>query len=383
MGEYLFILGKNHELSTAEIVAYLESRNVDFSIADHTEMFVIVSADGLPKDMPSDLGGIIKFGEVLSSGGNVNEIINSLDEIDIGADFPEKGLFVVSSYGAGSTEEIGRKLKARLKSMGLKAGLLKHNSPTVSHTEVVRRGLEGREFLLCKGGGWWFGRTTTAHNPFEFQKRDVKRPEQRVKLSMPPRLARIMLNMSGLKGKGKVLDPLCGLGTIPQEGVLMGYVMYGSDVDEEAVKACKDNMKWLKQNYDIKPPEIARMDARRLSWPDGHFDAIVTEPVLGPPLKSYPKIKQAEAIVRKLEPLYRDSIKELVRVLKTGGRLVMTSPMFRVHNEIYRIDIEAIAKEAGASEIDPLEGRMQHDFPLNDFEDRHRTLREVHILVKG
>lgn len=384
MPEYMFILGKNPELSMAEIVSYLDSRGIEFSMEDHARDFLVITAENLPKTAPSDLGGILKFGEVLSSYETRDDLLNSLESLDwekITKGLPDKPLFAVSSYDAGHAEEFMQKIKKNLKAMDIKAGMLSHKSLTVSHTEIIRRCLERREFLFCRGKRWWLGRTLSAHNPFEFQKRDVNRPQQRIKLSMPPRLARIMLNISGKPGR--VLDPFCGLGTVLQEAALLGFEAHGSDVDEEIVEKCKQNMDWFKKRYKIKKlPEIRRADARNLPWPDGHFDAVVTEPVLGPTLKKYPKARQAEAIIRKLEPLYKESFKEMVRVLKKGRRLVLTSPMFRVHNQIYRLRIEDLAKDLEAKEIDPLEGRLPHTFPLTDFEPRHRTLREIHVIEK-
>lgn len=380
MAESILILGKNAELSTAEVVAYLESRGVDFALADHTEKFVVVSMDRQPEGMEDALGGTIKYAQVLASGSSKESLQKGLEDMNMDH-LPEKPLFAVSSYGAGQADDFREMLKRSLKSKGIKAGVLKQSSMAVSHTEIARRKLEGREFIICKGGGWWLGKTTRAHDPFDYQRRDVKRPEQRIRLSMPPRLARIMLNLA--LAKGKVLDPFCGLGTIIQEAALMGLEAYGSDIDEEAVKSCEQNMGWLEGNYKIsKRPEVRRADVRDLPWPQGHFDAVVTEPVLGPTLKHYPKVRQAEAIIRKLEPLYRDSIKEMARVIKPGGRLVMTSPMFRVHSSAYSLGVKAKAEACGLEEIDPLEGRIAHEFPLADFEPRHRTLREVHVFQK-
>jgi tRNA G10 N-methylase Trm11 len=384
MPEFIFVLGKNAELSTAEITSYLDARRVWFSICDRTDEFLVVSAGGLPETMHSDLGGTLKSGEILACAGSKEDILEFLDSVGwekLAAGLPDKPLFTVSSYGAGHAGELMKRVKKNLKAVGIRAGMLTNKGLAASHTEVVRRGLAGREFLLCKGERFWLGRTVAAHDPFEFRKRDVGRPAQRVELSMPPRLARIMLNLSGRPGE--VLDPFCGLGTVLQEAALLGFRAHGSDVDSGIVGKAVENMEWLKNNCQIKnPPEVERADARNLPWPDGRFDAVVTEPVLGPALKSYPKARQAEAIVRKLGPLYRDSLKEMLRVLKTKGRMVMTSPMFRVHGEVHRLDVGGMARELGAGEIDVLEGKIPHRFPLTDFEPRHRTLREVHIIEK-
>ena len=70
----------------------------------------------------------------------------------------------------------------------------------LSHVEVLKKILvENKgEILICVGKEeTWIAATTAVHNPFEFQKRDVYKPNQRKIFAMPPRLARIMVNLSG------------------------------------------------------------------------------------------------------------------------------------------------------------------------------------------
>ena len=62
---------------------------------------------------------------------------------------------------------------------------------------------------------------------------------------MPPRLARMMVNLSSC-GKGKVLlDPFCGVGTILQEALLEGASVIGTDANAWCVKASEENLDWL------------------------------------------------------------------------------------------------------------------------------------------
>jgi len=381
MRQFIFILGKNPELSAAEIAAYLDARDVRFEVVDSERELLIVSIDGVPDGMASDLGGTLKFGEVLSSADEKEQLADALASVDwTGMDFPDKPLFTVSSYGAGHPKAFMDAAKKSLRSAGIKAGMLSHTAAAITHTEVVRRRLYGRELLFCKTGRFWLGRTLAAHDPYEFQKRDIGRPVQRTELSMPPRLARILLNLSGKPGR--VLDPFCGLGTVLQEAAMLGFEAHGSDVDHAIVEGCVKDMEWFSKAFSKPAPQVKAADARNLSWSDGHFDAVVTEPVLGPVLKRFPKVAQAESITRKLTPLYRDSMKEMLRVIKRGGRLAMTSPLFRVHNVVNRIDVAKIAKEFGATEVDVLGERLTHAFPLTDFEPEHMTLREVHVFQK-
>ena len=89
-------------------------------------------------------------------------------------------------------------------------------SAQLSHVEVLKKNLveNKAEILLCIGKEeTWVAQTVAVHNPFEFQKRDVYKPIQRKIFGMPPRLARIMVNLSACTPGKVLLDPFCGVGT--------------------------------------------------------------------------------------------------------------------------------------------------------------------------
>lgn len=45
-----------------------------------------------------------------------------------------------------------------------------------------------------------------------------------------------MINISGIK-EGVLLDPFCGIGSILQEAVLMGFDIRGVDIDKNCIDA--------------------------------------------------------------------------------------------------------------------------------------------------
>ena len=101
----------------------------------------------------------------------------------------------------------------------------RQRAPQLSHVEVIKKNLveNKSEVLLCIGKEeTWVGTTVAVHNPFEFQKRDVCKPNQRRIFAMPPRIARIMVNLSACTPGKVLLDPFCGVGTILQEALLGG-----------------------------------------------------------------------------------------------------------------------------------------------------------------
>ena len=109
------------------------------------------------------------------------------------------------------------------------------------------------EVLFCIGKTeTWVATTVAVHNPFEFQKRDIQKPNQRVIFAMPPRLARMMVNLSACNEGKTLLDPFCGVGTILQEALLEKAAVIGMDKNPWCVKAAEENLEWLIQEYELE-----------------------------------------------------------------------------------------------------------------------------------
>lgn len=387
MERYAFILGKNPALSSAEIFSYLKARGIRFTLQDHTKEFLILDLSG--EVSLEDLGGSIKLGEVLSSHPGPDIPPEPVREA--AALLPGRGLFGVSAYGAGWKELASQlKLQASRQSRNCKFMNIPKGRSSLTHVEVIKRNLlqDSAEFLLLKGRQVHLARTKEVHDPFGFQKRDMDRPFKRPMLSIPPRLCRIMVNLSG-QGGGVLLDPFCGIGTVLQEATLMGFTCWGIDTDIQAVRWARRNLKWLLKEYSVKQPgfekRIHRGDARKLTelFPANSLDAIVTEPYLGQPLKMKPDLNKARRVVRDVRPLYERFVKGSSETLKKGGRLVVVSPYFDTgHGKPpVRLNTEQLARRHGLTMVNPFRGSgLNHELPLTDSEERHRTIREISVM---
>ncbi|MBS3163015.1 methyltransferase domain-containing protein [Candidatus Woesearchaeota archaeon] len=87
----------------------------------------------------------------------------------------------------------------------------------------------------------------------------IRRPDLRpgfFPVSLKPRLARTLINLTGIK-KGLIWDPFCGTGGILLEAAMMDLKVIGTDIDPIMIRAAKENFK----HYNLKATfEIA--DAR-------------------------------------------------------------------------------------------------------------------------
>jgi len=432
MQTILFISGKNWKLSLAELAAYLKARELKFEIRFFSKDFFVFEFedDFISSDIES-LGGTIKIGkekakfstqiireafadknkqaqsqitEILASSGLVDEIDKS----------PEKLLFGVSVYCAenplrplsGTIQRfVGSALKDELKGYGKKSKFMgfskDRHSAQLSHVEVLKKKLVESKTEILLGIGkeeTWVAQTVAVHNPFEFQKRDIYKPVQRKIFGMPPRLARIMVNLSKCTPGKVLLDPFCGVGTVLQEALLSKANVVGVDVNPWCVKAAIENLQWIKMEYNLENVEfrVVQGDVGRLAEKVGQetIDCIVTEPDLGPALRHVPTGPYAQKIIEKLKPLFFSLVDQAYKVLKKGGRLVVVTPYIitrsdqsvimpiaeKLENVGFRI-VKPFSKEIfaeNAREHEELVGMHS----LVEVDERHKIGRQIHVYQK-
>ncbi len=389
MKRYALVLGKNPALSSAEIFTILRSRGIPFVLQDRASGFLIIDMEKPPE--MSSLGGSIKLASVEWSGP-AEELPQ--ESVSLAAEYlPGKCIFGVSAYGTG-WKDAAEAIKSEAAGKGRQCKFMNipRERKALTHVEVIKKRLleDGAEFLVLRGRQLHLARTLAVHNPFEFQKRDMKRPFKRPMLSIPPRLARMMVNLTG-RESGDFLDAFCGIGTILQEASLSGFRAHGMDRDAQAVEWARRNMKWLHNEYGLVQQEwkqvIRQGDARRLDslFPGKSVDAMASEPYLGQPLKRAPDTNKARKIIREVRPIYERFVRGASCVLKHGGRLVIVSPCFeaRKGSPLVRLNMRGLAERNGFELVNPFKGTgLEHGLPLTDSEQYHRTIREISIMQK-
>ncbi len=432
MHTILFISGKNWKLSLAELTAYLKAREAKFGVEFFSkEFFTFTFEDGFAASAMPDLGGTIKIGEektkfptqiikeafldkkrqaqsqitqTLASSSLVDEINKSAEKLFFGVSVycTENPLRPIS----GTIQRfVGSAIKDELKDYGKKSKFMgfskDRKAAQLSHVEVLKKNLveNKAEVLICIGRETtWVAQTIAVHNPFEFQKRDIYKPVQRKIFGMPPRIARIMVNLSSCTSGKVLLDPFCGVGTVLQEALLEGSNVVGVDVNPWCVKASNENLEWIKREYGLEKAEfrVVQGDVGRLAEKVGQqtVDCIVTEPDLGPALRQVPTGPYAQKIIERLEPLFFGLAEQAYRVLKDNGRLVLVTPyiitrsgksvMMPIVGKLEKTGFKLVrpfSKDMFSADSMSIE-ELTNLHSLIEVDERHKIGRQIHICQK-
>ncbi|MCX6743610.1 MAG: RsmD family RNA methyltransferase [Candidatus Parcubacteria bacterium] len=350
--KYFFILGKNPILSKAEIEAVLQISDCRFQIADFWDRVLIIETE---KELDvgslnNRLGGTVKIGKIL-------------DKIDSLENFEEK-FFELVNFGDGkvffgfSLYQLDPKVHLKkhqkeLLPVAMEIKRILREEKNINSRYVVSKELElssvivkknkllqnGAEIcFLIKENEILVGQTLAVQAFEEFGARDFTRPSRdQVSGMLPPKLARIMINLAQVKEDAQILDPFCGSGTLLQEALILGYQnIIGSDQSPKAIADTHNNLAWLKEKYQLNTNNVRvfNLPVEEMSQEikPNSIEAIITEPFLGPPIKGNENISQIESIIKELDALYLQAFNEFQISLKKQGKIVIIFPVFNLRN---------------------------------------------------
>ncbi len=361
MLETLFILGREPELSVAELEAVAKQWNGAVTVLTK-DAAIMKHEQVLPEKALDRLGGSIKQVQIVDrwplSTNVVTTLIEQLTPEWAETHFPGGGRieFGMSVYGASNSERAaanrqGLRLKKDLVAVDRPVRYVISRDPQLSAVMVNKNNLitKGKEFVFVKTAQEVVVGVTTAVQDYEaYGLRDFGRPAADAKSGMlPPKLAQMMLNIANVNEQTVLLDPFCGSGTILQEAVLLGVKrMFGADSAGHAVKDSQENLRWLfKQFPNVQADvEIISRDAQHMNAP---ADVIVTEPYLGKPLRGHEPQPWLHLQAKELQTLYLRCFEEWSKKLRPGSRVVMIWPEFVFPGGNIEVDIELAVSNLG------------------------------------
>jgi len=382
--KYLFVLGRNVELSVAEIKSFLEREGIKFKVISIVKNGILIETERILRGIVDQLGGTISIGEVLAEG-DVKEIMEKLDSKSLYNVKGNKLNYAVFDFNGKDSERILFYLKNRFRKEGLKATEKKltgrislQSGEKVS--KVSSNLIDEQYFLFEKS----FGRIIEETDYEKIEKRDMGKPVRRSELSISPRLAKILINLSKVKQGEILLDPFCGIGTILQEALLQNVKVIGVDKDRKAIDCSELNLKWFnfnKENYTLINGDSSIIKILEV-------DGIATEPDLGELQKRMPSEEKAKEITKNFEKLMSNVLKNLKKYVRqkaeplansslksqVKGRIVFTAPLIQTENKRIPCNFDSIRLRAGL--------RIVKGFPINEFRENSIVGRTIVVMEK-
>lgn len=356
MDSFVFFFGRNPVLSLAELETVRQTQLPATLLETPWKNAALVNGTlPNPTALQKQLGGTTKIGTVIFSLPKVTEktLAEKLEQ-HFAVDLPlNKFQFALSCLGPVQEQEENAALSAlkqwfksqKLKALYKKSSSHKQQNQRVTNPQDIQSwGLlqSHTDFFLAKTKTeTHFGVTLACSNPADWKFRDEKRPVKDNKEIVSIRLAKILINLAGLRENQTLLDPFCGYGTVLQEALLHGLHVIGLEKEHTKVQASQKNLAWIQKTFSTnKTFAVLQQDAAHANQAlaGKTIEAVVTEPYLGPYLGKKPAPGKAQAILRELEPLYTQVFRVLAKILSPGKRVIIIFPVFEYsQNKSYRL----------------------------------------------
>lgn len=307
---YAFELSGEHEkLPAAEVFACLKIEGLDFRPHIALDQCLVVEITGKEEDVEKILRGPITNRLAMTH--------HILKVVGITENTPDSILKLAETFDSSGYIKEGQSFVVRAK-------LIKH------HVEfpgefleqsvggcIYRKGFRANlknpdvEFRVILSERAVFGTLLSSIDRSAYEARTPQNKPFFHPGVLMPRIARTIVNLSGIKPGELILDPFCGTAGILVEAGLVGAKVIGIDAQEKLVTGSRMNLEAFKLNYIL-----IEGDACRMPFQEATINAVVTDPPYG---------RSAAILAESLEELYSCALSEIQRILKPGGIAVVVS----------------------------------------------------------
>lgn len=339
---YIALLGRQPELSIAELERLFDS------VSWFSPQTALFNPPESPAFNIQRLGGTQKAGKVILELplGDWRKASDEIVRYYAGHWASRSGKITVgiSAYDFNtSTREIqktGLLLKGKLKQSGVSLRLIPNQEEALStataHHNKLGLADNKVELLVIKGTKKIIvAESTGTQNITALAARDQGRPRRDAFVGMlPPKLAQIMINLAvGTPAASdtplRILDPFCGTGVLLQEGALLRYAVYGTDLFEKMIRYSRDNLNWLQDQYKLTADwYLHEGDAMDTQW-QNPIDAVVAETYLGQPFSAPPSPSKLTEVQGNCDHIISAFLTNLSKQLKAGTPVVLAVPAWR------------------------------------------------------
>ncbi len=250
----------------------------------------------------------------------------------------------------------GLTLKKIIKSAGHSVRVVPNKELELNSAQVLHNQLTsptGCEILIIRNvDKTIIAQTTNVQDIDAYAARDQGRPKRDARVGMlPPKLAQTIVNLAASTTSPTtdpaptLLDPFCGTGVVLQEAALMGFDIYGTDLEPRMIEFTAKNLEWLSEQYDqrITEPKLEAGDATSHRWtfPTKTATAgetsttpviIAAETYLGQPFNSFPDAEKLAEIRNTCNSIIRKFLQNIGGQIPSGTRLCLAVPAWQQAN---------------------------------------------------
>jgi tRNA G10 N-methylase Trm11 len=411
MYKYGFILGRVFTLSLAELFVVLAKLKTPIKILEASWEVLIIETDQQLdfEKLQRTLGGVIKIIKIVDfvkkrEQDSVNFTLeNYFKPSKLKKDYLKnasgKTQFGVSIYlldrdlkAFGEPKRLGMFIKRSLQDAGASIRLvlpefnaLSLASVAVTHNQLLQKGAEIT--VLAGHEKIYVGKTLVVQDFEDYGRRDYQRPvRDEVQGMIPPKVAQIMINLANVVDGQTILDPMAGIGTLVQEGVLLGYRMIGTDKNKHAIAGSEKNLEWFRNRYKIAKgrfhveitdvvqvskviDNLVRVGALQ------YIAAVVTEGTLGPIYSQLPTQNEMKENFKTLLDLYKKAFEQFLQLLPPKGRIVLCLPAYKRNASEYIMfpNLDPLAS-LGYNQIAILPPEVAKKMPFLKLTDRQTAI---------
>lgn len=314
------------------------------------------------------LGGTIKLAEVIHESSNRDWFAIEKELFKVVAERVssqgEKFTFGISVYGLKvSLKQIERTaltLKKKLRNEGRSVRVVTSKDLQLSSAQVLHNQLttqSGWEInVVVTAQATYVARTVASQNIDAYSARDQARPKRDARVGMlPPKLAQIIINLASGKMKSDdavLLDPFCGTGVVLQEASLMGFDVYGTDIEPRMVEYSIANMHWARDTLGSNSyARIEHGDATSHTWKQP-VSVVACEGYLGLPFAHLPSDTQLQESIQTSNRIASGFLKNLSAQTQTGFRACIALPAWHLKSTVKHLPCLEKLPEMGWKRIE-------------------------------
>jgi tRNA (guanine10-N2)-dimethyltransferase len=287
----MFELSKEHAtLPSAEVLASLKAEDMDATIISSNEDVLIVETK------PNE-AGIKRLAKRLAFTFVIDDLLFSchatLDEIIQNAEkhpLPLEGSIAIRCKNR-SSHISSEQLIDRLGDIYTKKRIVNLTNPDIEIRAVVTKDIA------------YLGMKKASLDTSHFQQRRGHLRPFLSPITLHPKIARAMVNLSQVKKQQTLLDPFCGTGGILLEAGLLGAQIVGSDIEQKMIDGSQKNLEF----YQVKKYRLYCADIGDISRYVPSVDAIATD---------FPYARATTTKGEKLTKLYNRAFETISQILK-------------------------------------------------------------------